>query len=116
MVSRLHLQTNFEQILNNRNVYFQPPASVKLQYPAIVYSLKDIVKNYANNLSYITSPGYEVILIDRNPDSEYVEDILMLPYCQFDRAYQSDNLNHFVFTVYNLKGGLNDETDLGPDW
>ena len=116
MVSRPYLQTIFEKILNSRNVYFQPPASVKLQYPAIVYSLKNIAKEYANNLSYMISPGYEVTLIDRNPDSEYVEEILRLPYCQFDRAYQSDNLNHFTFTIYNLKGGLTDETDLGSDW
>lgn len=106
MVNRPYLQTKFEEILDSRNVYFQPPASVKLKYPAIVYSLKNIAKDYANNLSYIASPGYEVTLIDKNPDSEYVEAILRLPYCQFDRFYQSDNLNHFVFTIYNLKGGL----------
>jgi hypothetical protein len=29
-----------------------------------------------------------------------VDDILALPYCQFDRSYVSDNLNHFVFTLY----------------
>lgn len=103
-MNRLDLQTKFEEILGSRNVYFQPPASVKMQYPAIVYSLKNIEKNFANNLSYIVTPGYEVILIDKNPDSVYIEKILELPYCGFDRHYTSDNLNHFVFTIYN-KGG-----------
>ena len=103
-MNRLDLQTEFEKILGSHNVYFQPPASVKMQYPAIVYSLKNIEKNFANNLSYIITPGYEVILIDKNPDSIYVEKILKLPYCRFDRHYTSDNLNHFVFTIYN-KGG-----------
>lgn len=103
-MNRLDLQTEFEKILVSHNVYFQPPASVKMQYPAIVYSLKNIEKNFANNLSYIITPGYEVILIDKNPDSIYVEKILELPYCRFDRHYTSDNLNHFVFTIYN-KGG-----------
>lgn len=116
MANRLDLQTKFEDILNSRNVYFQPPASVKLQYPAIVYSFKNIKRDFANNLSYIASPGYEVTLIDKNPDSEYVEKILALPYCVFDRCFKSDNLNNFVFTIYNLKGGNTYETDMGSDW
>lgn len=103
-MNRLDLQTEFEKILGSHNVYFQPPASVKMQYPAIVYSLKNIEKNFANNLSYIVTDGYEVILIDKNPDSIYIKKILGLPYCGFDRYYTSDNLNHFVFTIYN-KGG-----------
>ena len=106
-MQRLILQTKFEEILGSRNVYFQPPESVKMQYPAIVYSIKNIDKNFANNLSYRLSPGYEAILIDKNPDSEYVEKILQLPYSSFDRHYKSDNLNHWVFTIYNLKGGDN---------
>lgn len=104
-VKRLILQAKLEEILGSHNVYFQPPESKKLQYPAIVYKIKGIEKNCANNLSYKLSPGYEAILIDKNPDSEYVEKILELPYSSFDRYYPSDNLNHWVFTIYNLKGG-----------
>ena len=116
MSNRLYLQNKLEEILENRNVYFQPPSSVRLQYPAIVYSLKDIQRDFANNLSYIASRGYELTLIDKNPDSEFVEKILELPYCRFDRHFTSDNLNHYVFTLYNLKGGITYETDLGQDW
>lgn len=116
MVSRPYLQTNFEEILNSKNVYFQPPASVHLQYPAIVYSLSNIRKTHANNRGYSMFNSYEVTLIDKNPDSEYVEKILELPYSSFDRHFKSDNLNHWVFTIYNLKGGQINETDLGQDW
>lgn len=112
-MNRLNLQTKFEEILGSRNVYFQPPASVKMGYPAIVYSMKNIVQDFADNLSYIKARGYEVILIDTNPDSEFVEKILELPYCSFDRSYKANNLNHYAFTIYNLKGGNNNETDLG---
>ena len=70
-----------------------------------MYSIKDIKKHRANNGSYMLSPGYEAVLIDKNPDSEYVEKILELPYSSFDRYYPSDNLNHWAFTIYNLKGG-----------
>lgn len=100
-MNRLILQGTFEEILNNRNVYFQPPLSVQLKYPAIVYSLKQIESDFANNGVYKRTPSYEAILIDKNPDSEYIDKILQLPYCRFDRHYKADNLNHFVFTIYN---------------
>lgn len=100
MSSRLDLQAELEKILGSRNVYFQPPSSVQMQYPAIVYSRKDIEKRSANDGSYRKLPSYEVILVDKNPDSRFVEMILDLPYCSFDRHYESDNLNHDVFTLY----------------
>lgn len=100
MLSRLDLQTIFESILGSHNVYFQPPPSVVMQYPAIVYSLSRIADRKANNGRYLKYPGYEAILIDKNPDSKYVDELLKLPYCAFDRSYKSDNLNHFAFTIY----------------
>ena len=100
MSSRLDLQIILEEILDSRNVYFQPPSSVRIQYPAIVYSRKDIEKRSANDGAYRKLPSYEVILIDKNPDSKFIEKIVELPYCSFDRHYESDNLNHDVFTLY----------------
>ena len=101
MASRLNLQTKLEGILGSRNVYYQPPASVKMQYPAIVYRRKDVDTRFANNVVYMQSSSYEVVLIDKNPDSEFVDKILRLPYCSYDRHYTADNLNHDVFTIYN---------------
>lgn len=101
MSDRLNLQTELETILGSRNVYFQPPSSVRMQYPAIIYSRKDIEKRSANDGAYQKLPSYEVILIDKNPDSKFVDKILELPYCSFDRHYESDNLNHDVFTLYH---------------
>ena len=100
MASRLELQSKFEDILGNRNVYFQPPSSVRMQYPAIVYSRKDIEGRFANDKIYRKLPCYEAILIDKNPDSEFIDKILDLPYCSFDRHYEADNLNHDVFTIF----------------
>ena len=101
MSSRLELQSILEAILGSRNVYFQPPSSVRMQYPAIIYSRKDIEKRSANDGAYRKLPSYEVVLIDKNPDSQFVEKIVDLPYCSFDRHYESDNLNHEVFTIYH---------------
>lgn len=100
MPSRLELQTTLEEILGSRNVYFQPPSSVRMQYPAIVYSRKDIEKRSADDRAYRKLSSYELILIDKNPDSQFIEKIFDLPYCSFDRHYESDNLNHDVFTLY----------------
>lgn len=102
MASRLELHEKFCDILGTRNVYFQPPASVQMRYPAIVYSRKKVDKLHASNKGYITLPSYEGILIDKNPDSSYLEQIMELPYCEYDRSYTADNLNHDVFTIYNI--------------
>lgn len=100
MASRLQLQSELEELLGSRNVYFQLPASVKMQYPAIRYQLNDIEKDHADDGVYRGLKSYELILIDPNPDSIYVDKIIQLPYCRFDRHYPANNLNHYVFTLY----------------
>lgn len=101
MGDRLNLQAILEDILGSRNVYFQPPSSISMQYPAIRYELKDIRTNSANNFAtYIVSPGYEGILILDEPDTEYLHKILQIPYCKFGRYYRADNLHHYTFTIY----------------
>lgn len=101
MVNRLDLQTIFENdILGSRNVYFQPPASVQIKYPAIVYSRKSIDGSFANDRTYKWDDCYEVILIDSDPDSKFIRKLLNLPYCRYDRHYTADGLNHEVFTIY----------------
>lgn len=100
MSSRTNLQNELEIILGSNNVYFQPPSTVQMKYPAIVYSLSDIDVTFANNSSYKKARAYDVTLIDKNPDSELVDKILELPMCNFDRHFKSDNLNHYVFKLY----------------
>lgn len=80
--------------------YFQPPESVKMNYPAIVYGLDDIESIYADNGVYSSKRKYSVTLIDRNPDSVYIEQLFNFPLCEFDRSYQKDNLNHYVFNLF----------------
>lgn len=98
--SRLDLQTELEQLLGTRNVYFQPPENLKLKYPCIVYSRSRNLDKKADNLGYIHKHGYTLTLIDSDPDSELAEILEGWKYCQFDRPFVSDNLNHFVFTLF----------------
>lgn len=100
MASRLSLQTMLEEILGSRNVYYQPPASVRMKYPAIVYSRKYIYNTHADNSVYKQDDAYELIVIDENPDSEIVTKVSKIPSCRFDRHYEKDNLNHDVFSIY----------------
>ena len=100
MKSRLDLQQMLEDILGSRNVYFQPPAGLQMKYPAIVYSRNKIDNRHANNSTYLQNKSYEVIVIDKNPDSSIVDTVSKIPMCQHDRHYKTDNLNHDVFTLY----------------
>lgn len=100
MESRLELQALLEGLLGSRNVYFQPPESLKMQYPAIVYSRNDIKNGFADDAVYMRSCAYTVTVIDKDPDSGIVERVLALPMCRFNRNFKSDNLNHDVFTLY----------------
>lgn len=101
MASRLNLHEELCKVLGSNNVYFQPPESIKLKYPCIVYSLSGIDRRTANNASYNMAHSYTVTLIDSNPDSSFIESILShFQMCRFDRSYASDNLNHFIYTIY----------------
>lgn len=100
MTNRPDLQTLFESILGSRNVYYDPPESVKMQYDAIRYSRKKIDNRFANNNVYKQDNVYEVIVIYRDPDSDIPIKISKLPMCNHDRHYVADNLHHDVFTLY----------------
>ena len=82
------------------NVYFQPPSSVQMTYPAIRYRRTSIDVDFADNTPYLTRVEYELIVIDRNPDSEIVEEISKMPRTIHVRHYTADNLNHDVFRTY----------------
>lgn len=100
MSNRLKLHELLCETLGSRQVYFQPPESVKMKYPAIVYSRNRIDNEHANDGVYMQSPSYSITVIDKNPDSEIVERVSLLPRCRFDRHYTADNLNHDTFTIY----------------
>ena len=85
MDKRQTLQSELEAILGSRNVYYQPPANLKMQYPAIRYKKQTL---------------YEVIVIDQMPDNPAIDKILEMPYSEYDRWYSSDGLNHDVISLY----------------
>lgn len=100
MKTRESLNGELKKILGNDNVYFQPPESIKIKYPCIIYSLKDMNITNANNRKYLRNRKYELMLIDKDPDSVYVDKILNFQYCRLGNIYTIDSLNHFIFELF----------------
>lgn len=100
MKRRLELHMLLCSLLGSENAYFQPPESVKMNYPAIVYSRDNINSIYADDGVYLAKRRYSLTVIDKDPDSTLVGKVAALPGCSFNRHYTSDNLNHDVFTLY----------------
>lgn len=100
MASRADLQKELETLLGSRNVYYQSPETIKMEYPAIRYTKSDIDTKYANDKAYMYKKKYEIIVIDKKPDNPVIDKLLQLPMCTYDRWYTSDNLNHDVLTLY----------------
>jgi hypothetical protein len=99
MPSRFELQTILENILGSENVYFQPPASLEIDYPAIIFCLDDISNKFANDGVYYSQNKYMLTVIDHDPDSPIVDKVKILPTCRFVRHFKSENLNHWVFVI-----------------
>ena len=101
MADRLDLQAELENVLGSENVYFQPPGSVKMSYPAIRYNLSEPDLKRANNKIYRKTKAYEGVVIDSDPDTD-IPDVLLEHFemIRFGRPYTADNLNHYPFTLY----------------
>lgn len=95
---RLELQTLLKGI--TPNVYFQPPNGLNILYPCIIYVRDSMDMTYADNSLYGHSIRYQITVIDRNPDSELVHKVAMLPLASHNRFFTADDLNHDVFTLY----------------
>lgn len=101
METRLELHERLCDCLGTRQVYFQPPETVKMKYPSIVYSVDNDQTLKADNLKYTKFRRYSVTIIDKDPDSTLPQKIEeSFRYFSFDRSFVSDNLNHFVYTIF----------------
>lgn len=101
MDRRIELQQKFEDILGSKKVYFQPPETMKLQYPCILYFKTSTPANYADDLIYKYKQGYTVTVVDSDPDSEIPFTLLKaLPYSKIDSFYKSEGLNHTKLTIF----------------
>jgi len=98
MGRRLDLHTLLLTV--TENVYFQPPSETQMQYPCIVYQRYNGISNFADNNPYHHIVGYQVTVIDPDPDSAIPDKVAQLPMCRRNRFFVASNLNHDVFNLY----------------
>lgn len=100
MNRRTELHEKLRELLGSSHVYFQPPESVRLSFPCIVYNLDDFDVKRANNDFYLGRDRYAVTLISKDPDDPRVRELLKWPLCSFSRFFTEDNLNHWTYEIY----------------
>lgn len=98
MDRRLSLHNKFLSLVPN--VYFQPPATVQMVYPAIVYDLDNVDVKFADNRPYGRKKRYQVTIIDRRSTSDIPDKIADFQLVRFIRAFTKDGLNHTIFNLY----------------
>lgn len=101
MNNRLQLHEQLVAILGNNNAYFQPPASVHIVYPCVIYNIGNGDVKYANNSVYSYTHSYDVTFIFKKPNTDIIEEVLTaIPMSSLERVYVADNLNHYVFRIF----------------
>lgn len=101
MGTRLELHEKLLDLLGSSNVYYQPPETIKMEYPCIVYELDTGDSTYADNFPYRFMKRYQITYITTDPDDDDIfGELVILPMCRFDRRYIADNLYHDTFKLY----------------
>lgn len=98
--NRLKLHSKLIDILGSNNVYYQPPANVRMNYPAIVYKRKNTDPIKADNITYLPRLSYTITVISTDPDIDAVERLINMPYTKYTNSYVSENLYHYIFNTY----------------
>lgn len=98
--TRLLLRDLLKKTLEIEYLYFRRPGDIGMKYPCAIYDLANASSFYADDKTYINKKRWSITVIDEDPDTEIPWRLLELPYCSFDRQYEVDGLNHFVFTLY----------------
>ncbi len=98
---RKELGRLLKEVTGIENIYFEPPSSITLKYPCLIYKRESGDPRYADNKLYRFMVRYQLMHIKKNPDDTLVEELPMrLKNCRYDRTYDADTLNHDVYTLY----------------
>lgn len=101
MGSRLQLQDELEGLLGSKYVYFQPPASVKLKYPCIIFELDPTYIRRADNKAFILFNRYHVKHLFKSLENEKKDAFLNhFQMMTHDNRMTADGLYNDDFTLY----------------
>ena len=98
---RMKFSSKLKEFVTPENVHFQPPATVKLKYPCIIYHRMPAHKEFANNTKFLNKPLWRVQVIDNNPDSiigDNIDNAFM--YSKIVSMDTIDNLLHTTLEIY----------------
>jgi len=101
---RLELHEKLIDLLGFGHVYYQPPETIKMEYPSIIYDLYRINQRFADDKNYRLMPAYSITIIDRSTDLDWITKMFETfpKYCSLERTYTADNLVHYSFILYYL--------------
>jgi len=101
--NRIALHEKFCELLGSRNVYFQPPSNIHMNYPCIVYYANPVYKFHADNTRYLVWYQYKVQIIAHDPDFQLFDTFPdNFSFCSESGArFAKDNLNHANYTLYD---------------
>lgn len=81
-------------------VYYEPPSSIQMSYPCIVYHYTNDRDDYADNKRYFANKQYTVTVMDPDEDSLLAERVKDIPYCSLASRYSTEGLTYWVYTLY----------------
>lgn len=103
MASRLELHEELCSVLGDENrVYFQPPASMYMEYPCIRYRKTGRQMVKANNSFYRMLDRYEIVVITEDPDDDSIG-LAMIEHfgarLGIESRYIADELYHETYSL-----------------
>lgn len=98
--SRLDFHQKLESVLGSKNLYFQPPMNLVMQYPCIRYTYAKDASAQADNKNYIRHREYQVVYISRSASLDMVDKLLELPMSSVARTWTVDGLHHTAIDIY----------------
>lgn len=100
-MKRAELHEKLVEIMGTGRVHFEPPETVKLSYPCIVYERSAGDTDFANNMPYRFQMRYTLTVISRHADEPINAKLAMsLPSILYNRHFVTDGLHHDVFSIY----------------
>lgn len=95
------LQEELKALLGSDNVYFQPPKTLQMQYPCIVFGRGSGNQEFADNKTYHFTKRYTITHIGYDADPEIIDQIVgHFQMCTYDQHFVKDNLQHDIFSLY----------------
>lgn len=101
MKTREQIQTTLEEILGNKNVYFQAPPNTGMKYPCIVYRFNRFDRRNADNKPYMLVGNWEIHHMYKSLKNDLKTKMLFAaPWVEFDRRVVTDGVYNDYYTIH----------------